>query len=71
MSWMDQGRQHHMWFGHGTASDKGGKAASGHTVSGKSTEDRVLALAHGVIAALPASLRARAEAQYRHEAFSA
>ena len=66
MSWEDQGRQYHMWFGHGTAPDKGKKAAPDPSVAGKSIEDRVLALAYGAIAALPASLRGRAEAHYQH-----
>ena len=66
MSWEDQGRQYHMWFGHGTAPDKGKKAAPDPSITGKRTEDRVLALAYGAIAALPASLRGRAEAHYQH-----
>ena len=66
MSWKDQGRQCHVWFGHGTAPDKGRKAAPDPSVAGESIDERVLALACGVIAALPASLRRRAEAQYQH-----
>ncbi len=66
MSWEDQGRQYHMWFGHGTAPDKGKKSSPDPSVTGKSTEDRVLALAYGAVAALPASLRGRAETQYQH-----
>jgi hypothetical protein len=46
MSWEDQGRRYHMWFGHGTAADKGKKAAPGSSVVGQSTTDRVLALAY-------------------------
>ena len=65
MTWRDQGRQYHMWFGHGTAPDKG-KPVAGSSVSGKSIEDRVSALAYGAVAALPASLRGRAEGQYEH-----
>ena len=37
MSWEDQGRQYHMWFGHGTAGDRGTKAAPGPSVVGQST----------------------------------
>lgn len=66
MSWEDQGRQYHMWFGHGTAPDKGKKAASDPSVIGKSIDDRVVAVAYGVIAALPSSLRGRAESQYHY-----
>ena len=66
MSWEDQGRQYHMWFGHGTAPDKGMKSSPDPSVTGKSTSDRVLALAYGAIAAFPASLRGRVEGQYQH-----
>ena len=65
MTWRDQGRQYHMWFGHGTAPDKGKTAAPDAAVTGKSIDDRVVAVAYGAIAALPASLRGRAEAQYQ------
>ncbi len=64
MSWEDQGRQYHMWFGHGTAADKGKQPGPGSSVVGKSTADRVLALAYGAIASLPAAQRRQAEAQY-------
>ncbi len=63
MSWEDQGRQYHMWFGHGTAGNTGMKAASGSSVVGQSTADRVLALAYGALALLPAAQRRQAEAQ--------
>ena len=63
MSWEDQGRQYHMWFGHGTAPDK--IAAPDPSVTAKGSEDRVLALAYGAIGALPASLRGRVEAQHQ------
>jgi hypothetical protein len=66
MSWEDQGRQYHMWFGHGTAPDHGDKAVPDPSVMGNSIDGRALALAYGVIAALPASLRGRAETQYQH-----
>ena len=65
MSWKDQGRQYHMWFGRGTAPDKGKKATPDRSMIGSSTDDRVLALAYGAIAVLPASLRRQAEAQYQ------
>lgn len=29
MSWEDQGRQYHQWFGHGTAADTGEDAPDG------------------------------------------
>ena len=64
MSWEDQGRQYHMWFGHGTATDKGKKAASGSSVAGQSEADRILALAYGALASLPPAQRRQAETQY-------
>ena len=66
MSWEDQGRQYHMWFGHGTAADKSRKAAPGSSAVGQSTADRVLALAYGALASLPAARRGQAEAQYNN-----
>ncbi len=66
MSWEDQGRQHHMWFGHGTAGNRGIKAASGSSVVGQGTAGRVLALAYGALASLPAAQRRQAEAQYHN-----
>lgn len=66
MSWEDQGRQSHMWFGHGTAPSKAKTAAPNPAVTGRSSDDRAVALAYGTIAALPASLRGRVEAQYQH-----
>ena len=53
MSWEDQGRQYHMWFGHGTSSDKVQKGGSDPSVTGLSTGERVLAIVYGAIAALP------------------
>ena len=64
MSWEDQGRQYHMWFGNGTAADKAIKAAPDSSVVGQSTADRVLALAYGALASLPTAQRRQAEAQY-------
>ena len=63
MSWEDQGRQYHIWFGHGTAGNKAA-AAPGSSVVGQSTADRVLALVYGALASLPAAQRGQAEAQY-------
>lgn len=70
MSWKDQGRQYHMWFGHGTSSDKVQKGSSDPSVTGLSTDERVLAIVYGAIAALPTSLRGRVEAQYQHATLS-
>ena len=63
MSWEDQGRQYHMWFGNGTAGNKATKAAPGSSVVGQSTADRILALAYGALASLPTAHRGQAEAQ--------
>lgn len=50
MSWEDQGRQEHMWFGHGTASGKlKGQRAGSKSTQGKS--DAIIALAFGAVAA--------------------
>ena len=64
MSWEDQGRQYHMWFGHGTAAGKVKQLTPGSSVVGQSTADRVLALAYGALASLPAARHGQAEAQY-------
>ena len=66
MSWEDQGRQYHMWFGHGTAAGKVKQLTPGSSVVGQSTADRVLALAYGALASLPAARRGQAEAQYNN-----
>ena len=65
MSWEDQGRQYHMWFGHGTAGNKATKAAPASVV-GQSTADRVVAPAYGALASLPAARRGQVEAQYHN-----
>ena len=52
MSWEDQGRQYHVWFGNGTAGNKATKTAPSSSVVGQSTADRVLALAYGALASL-------------------
>ena len=51
-----QGRQYHMWFGHGTGPGKGEDGPFGPTEIG----ERIAAVAQGAIAALPADPRARA-----------
>ncbi len=66
MSWEDQGRQYHMWSGHGTSADKGANAAPGSSVVGQRTAARVLTLAYGALASLPAAHRGQAEAQYHN-----
>ncbi len=64
MSWQDQGRQEHGWFGHGTAPRQPDEVNARDEVAG-SLDQRLLALAHGAIGALPPALRRQAEAQYR------
>lgn len=70
MSWEDQGRQYHQWFGHGTAPKQAKDTASGSPSFNTSTGDSVLALAYGAVAALPAAQRARAEAQFQGQNLS-
>jgi hypothetical protein len=62
--WVYQGRQYHMWFGHGTAPGQEEDAADDPSVTDMGLAERMLALAHGAIAALPAAARRQAEAQY-------
>lgn len=64
MSWEDQGRQYHMWFGHGTASGKLKGQASG-SASTRGKDDPILALAFGAVAALTPAQRGRAKAQFQ------
>ncbi len=66
MSWVDQGRQYHMWFGHGTSADQDAKTAPDPSVTRQIAADRVLALAYGAVASLPAAQRSQAEAQYHN-----
>ena len=63
MSWQDQGRQEHGWFGHGTAPERadGSDAAEG---APGTLDQRLLAVSNGAIAALSPPLRKQAEAQY-------
>ena len=60
MSWEDQGRQSHGWFGTGTASGEAKDISGGD----ERLAQRVRAAAYGAIAVLPQALRARAEGQY-------
>lgn len=69
MSWLDQGRQEHGWFGHGTAPHAPDEANPRDGVAG-TLDQRLLALAHGAIGALPPELRRQAEAQYHGETLS-
>lgn len=62
MSWEDQGRQEHGWFGNGTAPPKPKDGTSGATSTNTSRGDLAAALAYGAIASMPAAQRARAEA---------
>ena len=55
-----------MWFGHGTAADKAKQSTPDSSVVGQSVADRVLALAYGALASLPAARRGQAEAQYHN-----
>lgn len=66
MSWEDQGRQEHGWFGHDTAPDKGKQTAPDPSVLGQSEADRALALAYGALASLPPAQRRQVEAQYHN-----
>jgi hypothetical protein len=57
MTWEDQGRQDHGWFGNGTsAKDKETGASAGGGASG-GLADRVQAVIYGAAAALPRELR--------------
>lgn len=70
MSWEDQGRQYHMWFGHGTAPKTLKEARSGAMSTNASRGDLAVALAYGAVAALPAAQRARAEALFQGNGLS-
>ena len=58
MSWEDQGRQEHMWFGHGTA------PAKAKPVSGDGVPSRIDAVAHSALANMPRVNRGRATAWF-------
>lgn len=64
MSWEDQGRQYHMWFGHGTAPVKAKDTSDDGIFGLNGLAQRIQAVAHGAVGALPQALRARAAAQY-------
>jgi hypothetical protein len=65
MSWEDQGRQEHGWFGNGTAPEKFADAAGTSEFFGPNgLAQRIRAVAYGVLGALPQALRARLAAQY-------
>lgn len=63
MSWQDQGRQEHGWFGHGL-SDKAGHDT---TDTGKTPPERSLAVAYGALAASPPAQRKRIETQFQYD----
>lgn len=63
MSWEDQGRQAHGWFGHGTSPAGPGPGSDGRGFGREAMADRMRAVAHGALGALPASLRMGAGAQ--------
>jgi putative RNase toxin 50 of polymorphic toxin system len=65
VSWQDQGRQKHGWFGDGKGAEKPKDAPGSGSVFGPGRlAQRIQAVAHGSIGALPQALRARAAAQY-------
>jgi len=55
MSWENQGRQYHMWFGHGTAgsNDKLPKAGADPLFAAGNVELRIDAVAHGALMHVP------------------
>ena len=59
--WMYQGRQYHMWFGHGTKPVDGPPA--GAKLDLGSTDERIHSLGHTFVAGLPASKRHHAVAR--------
>ncbi len=71
MSWQDQGRQYHEWFGHGTAPVKLKPIVDkdGSTVE-DSLEERLRTVAHGTIGALPRPLRRQVESQFQYGTLS-
>jgi hypothetical protein len=65
MSWEDQGRQEHGWFGDGKAPEKPEDASGGGGMFGAGgLAQRIQAVAYGAVGALPQALRARVAAQY-------
>ena len=66
MSWEDQGRQYHGWFGHGTSDQmpEGAKSDEAAAIRGQSLDQRIQAVAHGSTASLPHALRMRRVAEF-------
>ena len=71
MSWEDQGRQEHGWFGDGRAPTNPKDAASGATSINTSRHDLATALAYGAIASMPVAQRARAESAFQGRGLTA
>jgi hypothetical protein len=66
MSWEDQGRQYHEWFGHGTAPPKlKTPVEKAPAPAPDSLPARLTAVIHGALGALKRSARAQAESQLR------
>ena len=63
MSWQDQGRQKHGWFGDGTAPQTAKDASAGGGDGPDGLARRIQGVVHGAVAVLPAALLRRAEAQ--------
>jgi hypothetical protein len=64
MSWEDQGRQEHGWFGSGKGPEKPRNASSVGMFGPGELAQRIQAVAYGSIGALPQGLRAHASAQH-------
>lgn len=63
MSWQDQGRHYHEWFGHGTAPPKFLPVNDKTSPTDGTLGGRLRSVVHGAIGALAKSLRRQAEAQ--------
>ncbi len=63
MTWEDQGRQYHEWFGHGTAPVKLKPIADKASSTEDSLDERLRSLVHGAVGALAKRLRRQAETQ--------
>jgi hypothetical protein len=66
MSWEDQGRQYHAWFGHGTApaGDAPPQGGTGAIFDPGNVAARIDAIAYSAIANMPGSDRRRANASF-------
>jgi|GEM_PF-2750097 len=62
MSWLDQGRQQHGWFGHGTAQEATDDGSDDDLFRPDGLSQRISAVVYGAVAALPPALRSRATA---------